>query len=73
MEEQKERILTIAIHKTYDVPIVCDDAILPLIEGYPKGSKYLPYEIVERIEKAEKHGQCVDEYAEVVEIDTVEF
>ena len=73
MEEKKERILTIAIHKTYDVPIVCDDAILPLIQDYPKGFQYLPIDILERIEKAEKHGQCVDEYAEVVEIDTVEF
>jgi len=71
---EKERIATIALHYTYEVPIKCTDETLKLIEEYPKTRGELPLEILKKIEEAPDHCDCCsDWYAEVVETDTVEF
>ena len=67
--EKKERLLTIALHYTYEVGLECDDDTAKIIEGYPRDREKLPLEILEKIEEAGDHGKLVDDFAEVVEVE----
>lgn len=70
---KKDRILTIAINDTYEVPISCDEETLKLIEGYPKTRQQMPIDVLKRIEEAGEYGECVDTFWEVVEVEDIDL